>query len=109
MKHYTSQIGLFVLLGGIVLLSTTTTALAMNTKLIGGVVKTDQGCALSTHSGEYLLLGKSLTNLEGKTVAVTGNVEHGAEISTMRSRSVKVLANKDIVDPANQSSGSKTR
>jgi len=109
MKYYTPQIGLLALIGAIVFLLTTTSALAMKEKLIGAVVKTDQGCALSTDSGEYLPLGKDLTGLEGKTVAVTGNVEHGSEASTIRVNSVKVLYNRDIIDPPNQTTGSKIR
>ncbi len=108
MTRYTSRIGLLALIGGIVFLLTTTAALAVNEELVGAVVKTDQGYALSTDSGEYLVLGKGLDGLEGKTVAVTGNVENGSESSTIRVQSFKVLANKDIVDPATRTKGSKT-
>ncbi len=109
MKFYTSRIGLLALVGGIVFLLTTTAALAMNEELIGAVVKTDQGNALSTDSGEYLILGNRLAGLQGNTVAVTGNVENGSESSTIRVDSFKVVANKDTVDPAAPSAGLKTR
>ena len=109
MKLYTSRIGLLALIGGIVFLLTTTAALAMNEELIGAVVKTDQGYALSTDSGEYLILGNRLDGLEGNTVAVTGNVENGSESSTIRVNSFKVVANKDIIDPAIRTAGSKIR
>lgn len=63
------------------------------------MVKTDQGVALSTDGGEYLLLNKDLENLTGKTVAVTGNVEDGVLSKTIRVASVKVLNPRDIIDP----------
>ena len=100
MKFYTSRIGLLALAGGIVFLLTATAALAKNEELIGAVVKTDQGYVLSTDSGEYIVLGNRLAGLEGKTVAATGNVENGSLSSTIRVQSFKVLANKDMVDPA---------
>jgi hypothetical protein len=89
-------------------LLTASAALAMNEELVGALVKTDQGCVLSTENGEYLILGKDLTGLEGKTVAVTGNVEDGAKSKTIRVNSVKVLNNKDIIDPSARKAGSKT-
>jgi hypothetical protein len=74
-------------------------AFAASENLIGAVVKTDQGTALSTDGGEYLLLGKDLSGMIGKTVSVTGNAEDGALVNTIRVKSVKVLSNKDFVDP----------
>ncbi len=78
---------------------TVTPALAMNESLVGAVVKTDQGAALSTDGGEYLFLGKDLTKMIGKTVAVTGNVEEGVLTQTIRVKTVKVIADKDLIDP----------
>ena len=109
MKFFASRIGLSAMIGGIFFLSTATAALAMNQKLVGAVVKTDQGYALSTSNGEYLPLGKPLAGLVGKTVAVTGNVEHGSEISTIRVHSYKVLSSKDTVDPVSPTAGTKLR
>lgn len=108
MKSSTIRIGLLIMVIGIVFLLTASAALAMNEELVGAVVKTDQGCALSTDSGEYLIMGKDLTGLEGKTVAVTGNVEDGAKSKTIRVTSVKVLNKKDIIDPSAPKTGSKT-
>jgi hypothetical protein len=107
MKYPTTRIGLLALVVGVVFLLTASAALAMNEELVGALVKTDQGCALSTDSGEYLILGKDLTGLEGKTVAVTGNVEDGVKSKTIRVNSVKVINNKDIVDPSARKAGSK--
>ena len=108
MKHITTRIGLPALVIGIVFLLTASAALAMDEELIGAVVRTDQGSALSTDSGEYLILGKDLTGLEGKTVAVKGKVELGVDSKTIRVNSVKVLNSKDIIDPTTPKTGSKT-
>ncbi|MGW8187403.1 MAG: hypothetical protein ACWGNK_09045 [Desulfobacterales bacterium] len=108
MKFPTTRIGLPAMIIGIVFLLTASAALAMNEELVGAVVKTDQGCVLSTDNGEYLILGKDLTGLEGKTVAVTGNVEDGVKSMTIRVNSVKVLTRKDIIDPSARKAGSKT-
>ena len=108
MQTTASQIGIMALVGGIIFMLSCTAALAMNRQLIGAVIKTDQGYALSTKSGEFLILGKRPANLEGKTVSVKGNVENGALASTISIRSYKVLSNKDTVDPAMRTPGSAT-
>lgn len=109
MKAIASRIGLLALIGGAFFLLTTTAAMAMNEDLIGAVVKTDQGFALSTDSGEYLILGKRPAGLVGETVSAKGNVEKGALANTIRVDSYKVVARKDIVDPAVRTLGMKTR
>ena len=83
----------------VLLAFTVTPALAMNETLVGAVVKTDAGAALSTDGGEYLFLGKDPTGQIGKTVAVTGNVENGVLSQTVRVKTVKVISNKDLIDP----------
>jgi len=85
---------------GIFFAAAATSALAMNEDLVGTVVKTDQGAALSTESGEYLVLGKNLSGMTGKTVAVTGNVEDGVMSKTIRAQSVTVLDKKDTIGPS---------
>ena len=94
---------------GIFFAATITSALAMNESLVGAVVKTDQGVALSTDSGEYLVLGRNLSDMIGKTVAVTGNVELGVMSKTIQARSVKVLAKNDIIDPSTSSTATYNR
>jgi hypothetical protein len=100
MKANPIIIGVMLLTIATLFFATAIPALAMNEELIGAVVKTDQGVALSTDSGEYLLLGQDLGKMAGKTVAVTGNVEDGVLSKTIRIASVKVLSNKDIIDPS---------
>lgn len=108
MKSYRSQIGLAALIGGLVLLMTSTSALAMRETLVGAVVKTDSGVALSTANGEYLPLGRRLDAMQGKTLAVTGDVGNGVESNTILVRWFKVLADKDTVDHTTSTPGSKT-
>jgi hypothetical protein len=84
---------------GLLFAFTATAAWAAPASLVGAVVKTDQGTALSTDSGEYLLLGKDLSGMIGKTVSVTGNVEDGALTNTIQVKSVRVLSDKDVIDP----------
>ena len=68
--------------------------------IVGAVVKTDQGVALSTSAGEYLILGKNLEQFIGKTVSVKGEVENGVLSNTIRVTSVRMLTPKDIIDPS---------
>lgn len=82
-------------------------AMAMNETLIGGVVKTDAGAALSTDSGEYMVLGQDITPFIGETVVVTGNVDVGVLSKTIQGKTVKKLDAKDIVDPSVTASGKK--
>jgi hypothetical protein len=100
MKPSKTLIRSLVLAAGIILVATVSSALAMNEDIIGAVVKTDSGAALSSYSGEYLIIGKDLSGMIGKTVAVVGNVEHGVLSKSIDAQSVKVLSNKDLVDPA---------
>ncbi|MCB2149640.1 MAG: hypothetical protein KQI81_24380 [Deltaproteobacteria bacterium] len=79
--------------------ATATSALAMSEELIGTVVKTDKGAALSTDAGEYLILGKDLESYTGDTVAVTGDVEIGAMAKTIRVASVSMLDINPVVKP----------
>jgi hypothetical protein len=107
MKYYVSRIGLAALIGGIAFLMTATAALAMNEKLVGAVVKTDQGVALSTAHCEYLPLGRRLIGMAGKTLTVTGKVENGVESSTIQVYGVKVLADKNTIDHTMRTPGPK--
>jgi hypothetical protein len=108
MKGYMSHIGLAALIGGLVILMTSTSALAMRETLVGAVIKTDTGVALSTPMGEYLPLGRRLNPMEGKTLSVTGDVENGVESNTIHTRWFKVLTDKDTIDPTTSMPGTKT-
>lgn len=80
--------------------ATATSALAMTEELVGTVVKTDDGVALSTDAGEYLVLGKDLDIYSGDTVAVTGDVEVGALAKTISVASVSMLDVNPVVKPS---------
>lgn len=71
-----------------------TSAAAMGEKIIGKVVRDDAGCVLVADSGEYLLSGKPIADLAGKTVAVDGDVEYGVAAKTIRVDSARVLASQ---------------
>jgi hypothetical protein len=75
-------------------------AMAMNETLIGAVVKTDAGVALSTASGEYLTRGKDIAPYLGMTILVNGNVDNGAMSQTVRVKEMQVLSPNDLIDPA---------
>lgn len=99
MKSNATVIRLVLLTIVVLFTASATSALAMNEELIGAVMKTDQGVALSTDSGEYLILGRDLKNLTGETVAITGDVEIGAMTKTIHVTSVKLLTPEDVIDP----------
>ena len=80
-------------------------AFAATEYLVGAVVITDQGTALSTDGGEYLFLGKKLPGMIGKTVLVTGNVGNGVLANTIRVKSVKVLSDIDLIDMSTHKAG----
>ena len=88
-----------VLAMGIIFTVMASSALAMSRDLVGAVVKTDQGAAISTDGGEYLVLGKDLTPMIGKTVLLNGNTESGVLANTIRVKTVKIMSNKDLIDP----------
>lgn len=104
MKTNPSVIRLILLLTVVLFAASATSAFAMKEELIGAIVKTDNGVALSTDSGEYLILGRDLTNLTGETVAVTGTVEDGALSKSIYVTSVKLLTPEDIIDPQSPTS-----
>ena len=78
---------------------------ATTENMIGAVVKTDQGTALSTDGGEYLFLGNDLSAMTGKTLSVTGYVENGVLVNTIWVKSFKVLSNEDLIDPSPHGAG----
>jgi hypothetical protein len=99
MKTKPTMIRIMLLIFAFLFAATATSALAMSEELVGTVVKTDNGTALSTDAGEYLILGKNLENLTGKDVAVTGDVEIGALAKTIRVATVSILDVNTAVKP----------
>jgi len=100
MKRNKTLFRSIIVVTGILFTLTAVSAFAADEDLVGAVIKTDQGTALSTDSGEYLLLGKDLSGMVGETVAVTGTVDEGALANTIKVTSVKVLNDKDVIDPS---------
>lgn len=66
-------------------------AAAMGEQIIGKVVRSDSGNVLVADSGEYLLSGKPVANLTGKTVVADGDVEYGSTAKTLHVDTVRVL------------------
>ncbi len=75
-------------------------AMAMEEEIVGAVIDTGVGYAISANSGEYLVLNKDLSKYVGDTVAVSGHVEIGADILSLdHIDSIQVLSNQDLIDP----------
>jgi hypothetical protein len=90
---------------GIMFTFAVTSAFTATENLIGAVVTTNQGTALSTDGGEYLFLGNDLSAMTGKTLDVTGYVENGVLANTIWVKSFKVLSNEDLIDPSPHGAG----
>jgi hypothetical protein len=100
MKNNNALVRSIILAAGILLIVSASSALASTEALDGAVVKTDQGAALSTDGGEYLILGNNLSGMIGNTVLAKGNVESGVLSITIRILSDKVLSRRDLIDPS---------
>ena len=75
-------------------------AMAMEEEIVGAVIDTGVGYAIIANSGEYLVLSKDLSKYVGDTVAVSGNVEIGADtLSFDHINSIQTLSNRDLIDP----------
>ena len=96
MKTFKSATGLMLVF---LLLLSAGSAMAMQEEIVGTVVQNGNAYALLAHSGEYLAVGQNLKNCVGDTVAVTGDVDAGANIQTIRIESVKILSHKDLITP----------
>jgi hypothetical protein len=100
MKTQPTRIPTLLLALIVVMAATAAPAFAMNETIIGAVVKTDAGVALSTAAGEYLVLGKDIAPYAGMTILVNGDVENGAMSQTVSVKEMQVLSPNDLVDPA---------
>jgi hypothetical protein len=100
MKYSNKMVGSIMLASGILFAAGASSALASIKDLHGAVVKTDQGAALSTDGGEYLILGKNLSGMVGKTILAKGKVESGVLSNTIRIKSDKVVSRRDLIDPS---------
>ena len=84
----------------LILIISVPAAMAMEEEIVGAVIDNGVGYAISANSGEYLVLNKDLSKYVGDTVAVSGNVEIGADtLSFDHINSIQVLSNRNLIDP----------
>jgi len=84
----------------LILIISVPAAMAMEEEIVGAVIDNGVGYAISANSGEYLVLNKDLSKYVGDTVAVSGNVEIGADtLSFDHINSIQVISNRDLIDP----------
>lgn len=70
-------------------------------QIVGAVIDTGVGHVIIANSGEYLVLNQDLSKYVGDTVAVSGNVEVGADsLAFDHIDTVQVLSARDLIDPA---------
>lgn len=100
MKVHLNKSKLWMVAAVLTLIISVPAAMAMEEEIVGAVIDTGVGYAISANSGEYLVLNKDLSKYVGDTVAVSGNVEIGADtLSFDHIDSIQVLSNRDLVDP----------
>jgi len=84
----------------LILIISVPAAMAMEEEIVGAVIDNGVGYTISANSGEYLVLNKDLSKYVGDTVAVSGNVEIGADtLSFDHINSIQVLSNRNLIDP----------
>lgn len=67
-----------------------TGAIAGDQSVTGKVEKTDQGIVIAADDGDtYIVMGKDLSEMVGKTVKATGTLEEGASGKTLTVISVE--------------------
>ena len=100
MKRYRNIRNVWVAAVVLTLIISVPAAMALEEEVVGAVVDTGVGYAISANSGEYIVLNTDLSKYVGDTVAVSGNVEIGADtLSFDHIDSIQVLSNRDLVDP----------
>jgi hypothetical protein len=100
MKFHLNKFNVWVVAAILTWVMSVPTAMAMKEEIVGAVIDTGVGYAIIANSGEYLVLNKDLSKYVGDTVAVSGNVEIGADtLSFDHIYSIQVLSNRDLIDP----------
>ena len=100
MKFHLNKSKVWVVAAVLTLIISVPAAMAMEEEIVGAVIDTGVGYAIIANSGEYLVLNKDLSKYVGDTVAVSGNVEIGADILSLdHINSIQVLSKRDPIDP----------
>jgi glucose/arabinose dehydrogenase len=66
-------------------------AAATPEEISGTIVKTEEGIALFSDSGNFMIAGQQLDSLVGKNVKVTGTIEEGSGKPMIKVTSVSVI------------------
>jgi hypothetical protein len=100
MKHPLRSFKVWLMAAALTLILSVPAAMALEEEIVGAVIDTGVGYAIIANSGEYLVPNKDLSQYVGETVAVSGNVEIGAEILSFdRINSIQVISTHDLIDP----------
>ena len=100
MKRHRNICNVWVAAVVLTLIISVPAAMAMEEEVVGAVVDTGVGYAISANSGEYIVLNTDLSKYVGDTVAVNGHVEIGADTLTFdHINSIQVLSKQDLIDP----------
>ena len=100
MKFHLYKSKVWVVATVLTLILSVPAAMAIKEEIVGAVIDTGVGYAIIANSGEYLVLNKDLSKYVGDTVAVSGNVEIGADtLSFDHINSIQVLSNRNLIDP----------
>jgi hypothetical protein len=101
MKRLQKKCTVFAAAAVLTLALTVPAAMAMPEEIVGAVIDSGAGYDVIAASGEYLVPNADLSKVVGETVAVTGNVEVGADsLAIDPVRSVQVLSKRDLIDAA---------
>ena len=99
MKRHRNVCNVWVAAVVLTLIISVPAAMAMEEEVVGAVVDTGVGYAISANSGEYIVLNTDLSKYVGDTVAVNGHVEIGADTLTFdHINSIQVLSKQDLID-----------
>jgi hypothetical protein len=100
MKYHLNKSKVTMLAAVLTLILSVPAAMAMEEEIVGAVIDTGVGYAISANSGEYIVLNTDLSKYVGDTVAVSGHVEIGADTLTFdHINTIQVLSNRDLIDP----------
>jgi hypothetical protein len=101
MKGHLSSCNVWVIAAFLPLIISVPAAIAMQEEIVGAVIDTGVGYAIIANSREYLVLNQDLSKYVDATVAVSGNVEVGADsLAFDHFDNVQVPSARDLIEPA---------
>jgi hypothetical protein len=101
MKRHLKPCRVWVLAAALALILWVPPAMAMQEEIVGTVIDSGAGFAVISECGEYLTPDINLAKYVGETVALTGDVEVGADsLALDHIDSIQVLSVRNLIDPA---------